>query len=103
LFPYPTLFRSRAGVAHPAIAAVLVTTLFTGLAPTSLTALTWESLTPGADLLRIINRVAMLQRPAPNLWPRRTVVRIPAIFHVPTPARPLFQAARDFIRPDENL
>ncbi|MFC0250252.1 hypothetical protein ACFFIO_17245, partial [Citricoccus parietis] len=97
------LAQIRANVAHKAIAAALATSLFTGLAPTSLMPLTWKSLTPGADRLRIINRVSRLQRPAPNVWPRRTLVRVPATFYVPTAVRPLFQAARAFIPPDENI
>lgn len=94
--------RIRAGVAHPVLAATLVTVLFTGMEPSVLAQLSWAALAPADDRLRINQRVTILQRPAPHLSPRQVSVRVPALFHVPPAARALLQAAHAFIQPNPH-
>jgi hypothetical protein len=92
-----TAGRIRAGVAHPVIAAGIAAVLVTGVQVLALASTPWDALSPENDTLQLT-----WQPPGRQLVPASLAASpapvTTAVFHVPTAARPLLQAARHFSR-----
>ena len=84
-FTEVTAARLRAGVAHPVHAAAMATAMFTALDPDVLATVPISLLAEDAVVLRV---------PADR---GGTLLRSPASYFVPAPARPLLLAARAFL------
>ncbi|TFD84054.1 hypothetical protein E3T61_20015 [Cryobacterium lactosi] len=90
------LQRIRTGVAHPMVAAGVVTALFSGISPQVMSYTVLADQPPDLAALRLVWR-APATKTAPNLVAQTApTVSTWAVFHVPVAARPLLHAAADF-------
>ena len=89
--------RIRAGVAHPVLAAGVALAMFTGLRLISLRSLAFNTMRPDCQTVAIPFAYNELSR-ANRIKVTKVPARAAVVFYVPTAARPLLQAAREYMR-----